>query len=102
MSFRPIARIDVGKFFSEMAILSPSNEVIARMKIKHDSCSDFERTLGLLKKVEKDFASRAFIVIESTGHYHKTLFHSLCKNGFEVSIINPIQSNSIKILELEK
>jgi len=33
MNFRPIAGIDVGKFFSEMAILSPSNEVIARMKI---------------------------------------------------------------------
>ena len=42
MSFRPIAGIDVGKFFSEMAILSPSNEVIARMKIHHDSTTDVE------------------------------------------------------------
>ena len=32
LNFRPIAVIDVGKFFNEMAILSPSNEVIARMK----------------------------------------------------------------------
>ena len=31
MNFRLIAGIDVGKFFSEMAILSPSNEVVARM-----------------------------------------------------------------------
>ena len=29
MNFRPIAGIDVGKFFSEMAILSPTNEVVA-------------------------------------------------------------------------
>jgi len=42
MNFRPIAGIDVGKFFSEMAILSPSNEVIARMKIRHDSSTDVE------------------------------------------------------------
>ena len=50
MNFRPIAGIDVGKFFSEMAILSPSNEVIARMKIHHDSNSDVERAIELLKK----------------------------------------------------
>jgi len=50
MNFRPIAGIDVGKFFSEMAILSPSNEVIARMKIRHDSSTDVERAVELLKK----------------------------------------------------
>ncbi len=76
MNLRPIAGIDVGKFFSEMAILSPSNEVIARMKIHHDSTSDVEKAIELLKKTEKDFASRPFIVMESTGHYHKILFHS--------------------------
>jgi transposase len=102
MNFRPIAGIDVGKFFSEMAILSPSNEVIARMKIRHDSSSDVERAVELLKKTEKDFDSRPFVVMESTGHYHKILFHSLCKAGLEVSIINPIQTDSIKNIGIRK
>ena len=102
MTLRPIAGIDVGKFFSEMAILSPSNEVIARMKIRHDSSSDVERAVELLKKTEKDFDSRPFIVMESTGHYHKILFHSFSKAGFEVSVINPIQSNSIKNIGIRK
>lgn len=102
MNFRPIAGIDVGKFFSEMAILSPSNEVVARMKINHDSCSDVERAFELLKKTEKDFDSRPFIVMESTGHYHKILFHSLCKAGFEVSVTNPIQTDSIKNIGIRK
>lgn len=102
MNFRPIAGIDVGKFFSEMAILSPSNEVIARMRINHDSYADVERAVELLNKTEKDFASRPFVVMESTGHYHKILFHSLCKNGFEVSIINPIQTDSIKNIGIRK
>jgi len=102
MNFIPIAGIDIGKFFSEMAILSPSNEVIARMKIHHDSNSDVKRAIELLKKVEKDFDSRPFIVMESTGHYHKILFHSLCKSGFEVSIINPIQTDSIKNIGIRK
>ncbi len=102
MNFRPIAGIDVGKFFSEMAILSPSNEVIARMKIRHDSSTDVERAVELLKKTEKDFDSRPFVVMESTGHYHKILFHSLCKAGLEVSIINPIQTDSIKNIGIRK
>jgi len=102
MNFKPIAGIDIGKFFSEMAILSPSNEVIARMKIHHDSNLDVKKAIELLKKVEKDFNSRPFIVMESTGHYHKILFHSLCKSGFEVSIINPIQTDSIKNIGIRK
>jgi len=80
MNFRPIAGIDVGKFFSEMAILSPSNEVIARMKTLKEPL---------------------IVVMESTGHYHKILFHSLYKTGFEVSVINPIQTDSIKIRKQE-
>jgi transposase len=102
MNSRPIAGIDVGKFFSEMAILSPYNEVVARIKIHHDSTSDVERAIELLKKTEKDFASRPFVVMESTGHYHKILFHSLCKAGFEVSVTNPIQTDSIKNIGIRK
>jgi len=102
MNFRPIAGIDVGKFFSEMAILSPSNEVVAHMKINHDSNTDVERAVELLKKTEKDFASRPFVVMESTGHYHKILFHSLCKAGFEVSVANPIQTDSIRNIGIRK
>jgi transposase len=102
MNLKPIAGIDVGKYFSEMAILSPSNEVVARMKINHDSYADVERAVQLLNKTEKDFASRPFIVMESTGHYHKILFHSLFKHGFEVSVINPIQTDSIKNIGIRK
>jgi transposase len=102
MNLRPIAGIDVGKFFSEMAILSPSNEVVARMRIHHDSNADVKRAIRLLRKMEKDFASRPFVVMESTGHYHKILFHSLCKAGFEVSVTNPIQTDSIKNIGIRK
>ena len=37
MNQRPVAGIDVGKYFSEMAVLSPDNDVVARLKIFHDS-----------------------------------------------------------------
>jgi transposase len=50
MNLVPVAGIDVGKRFSEMAVLSPSNEVYARIRINHDSYTNFERLLISLKK----------------------------------------------------
>lgn len=98
----PVAGIDVGKRFSEMAILSPSNQVYARIRINHDAYSNFDRAFELLRKAEKEFAAKPVVVMESTGHYHKILFQTLTKNGYEVCVINPIQSDSIKNIRVRK
>lgn len=97
----PVAGIDVGKFFSEMAILSPSNEIIKRMKITH-CMNDFIKALDLLEKAEKEFHVKPIIVMESTGHYFKLLFQFLNNNGYEVVVANPIQTNSIKNVGIRK
>ena len=102
MNLIPVAGIDVGKRFSEMAVLSPSNEVFARIRINHDSFKNFEKAFELLKKAEKEFAAKPVVVMESTGHYHKILFHALNNVGYEVSVINPIQSDSIKNIGIRK
>lgn len=98
----PVAGIDVGKRFSEMVILSPSNEVYARIRINHDSHSNFEKAFELLRNAEKEFEAKPVVVMESTGHYHKVLFHSLCKAGFDVCVINPLQTDSIKNIGIRK
>jgi transposase len=85
-----------------MAILSPLNEVYARIRINHDSYTNFVRAFDLLKKTEKEFAVKPVVVLESTGHYHKILFHSLTKVGYAVHVINPIQSDSIKNIGVRK
>ena len=102
MDYPPVAGIDVGKNFSEMCILSPNNEIYHRIKIYHDSIDSIKKAIGLLQKAEKDFAIRPVVVLESTGHYHKILFHYLSDSGFEVSIINPIQFDSIKNIGIRK
>jgi len=102
MNYPPVAGIDVGKNFSEMCILSPNNEIYYRIKIYHDSIDSIQKAIGLLQKAEKDFAIRPVVVLESTGHYHKILFHYLSDFGFEVSIINPIQFDSIKNIGIRK
>ena len=102
MNVLPVAGVDVGKEFSEMAILSPANNVYARMKIFHDSFKKVDKAIDLLKKAEKDFANRPIVAMESTGHYHKILFHAFAKAGFEIVITNPLQTDSIKNLGIRK
>ncbi len=101
MNLVPVAGIDIGKYFSEMAVLSPSNTIVTRIKILHNVFS-IDKAIEMLQKVEKDFAVRPVVVMESTGHYHKLLFYSLCNAGYDVSIINPIQTDSIKNLGIRK
>lgn len=102
MKLIPVAGIDIGKNFSEMAILTPDNEVYARMKIRHESYRDIDKAAQLLQDAEKDLGARPVIIMESTGHYHKILFHSLNKLGYEVSATNPIQTDSIKNVGIRK
>lgn len=96
MHLQPIAGIDVSKYFSEMVVISPTNEVLARLTIHHNNPSDFDRAIEILKKVEEDFAASPIIVMEATGHYHKILSRFFSCRGWNVSIVNPLQSNSIK------
>ena len=97
----PVAGIDVGKYFSEMAVLSPTNSVVARTHITHDA-THINNAIKQLQKIEKDFAARPVVVMESTGHYHKILFKSFCDAGYDVHVINPIQTDSIKNIGIRK
>ena len=102
MNLAPVAGIDVGKKFSEMAILSPINEIFSRIRINHDSYSNFEKAFKLPAKAEKDFAAKPVIVMESTGHYNKILFRSMTKIGYEVCVINPIKNIGVRKVKNDK
>ena len=101
MNISPVAGIDVGKYFSEMIILAPSNEVYAHLKFDHD-LEGINKVISLLKRAEKDFNSPPMVAMESTGHYHKILFYSLHNAGFEIAVTNPIQTDSIKNIGIRK
>jgi len=101
MTNQPIAGFDVSKRFSDMCILGPDNKVFARMRVHHN-VSDIRKACGLLKSAEKEFAMIPTIIMEATGHYHRLLFHFLKNAGYEVTIVNPIQTNSIKNFSVRK
>ncbi len=97
----PVAGIDVSKRFSDLCILSPENKVYARSKIYHDLTS-MERASGILLEAEKQFSAKPILVMEATSHYHLILFQFFDALGYEVIVVNPLQSSSMKDFEIRK
>lgn len=101
-TMRPVAGVDVAKNSSELCLLAPDNTVLTTLHIRNDSREDIAKAVKLLQKSGKDFGSSPIVVMESTGHYHKILFHALAQREIDVIVVNPIQSDSIKNLDVRK
>lgn len=96
----PVAGIDVGKDFCEIAILAPNGTVLSNLKFKQD-IEGFQKVFDLLIKTEKEFGAKPTVILESTGHYHKRLFRFLTRT-FDGMVINPIQTKSITNVDVRK
>ena len=90
-SFVPVAGVDVSKRFSGLCVLSPDNNVLLRQKIYHDMVS-MKLAEKKLHEIELECGARPVVVMESTSHYHLILFQFFTDAGFEVVVVNPIQS----------
>ena len=101
MNFGPVAGVDVSKRFSDMCIISPDNKIFAQEKIYHDETS-INRANTLLQKAEQIFSSKPVIVMESTSHYHLILFQLFSEHGYDVIVVNPLQSSSMKDFSIRK
>ena len=97
----PVAGVDISKRFSDMCILTPENEIFERLKIYHDSTS-MELARTALQKATQTFGKAPVIVMESTSHYHLILFQFFSDAGYEVIVVNPLQSNALKNINVRK
>lgn len=98
----PVIGIDISADFSMVAILKPNGDLLRKpFKIKHDA-EGFKYLLGQIKKVEGEFKMSAPTFMESTGIYHLNLFHFLKNSSLEVSLLNPLITNSNKNKEIRK
>ena len=55
-----------------------------------------DRARDLLLKAQAEFGHAPVIVMESTSHYHLVLYQYFTKAGFEVLVINPLQSHALR------
>lgn len=93
--------MDMSKRFSDLCVLTPENEGFIRTKIYHDLAS-MSRALELLLQAEQPFRMRPVVVMESASHYHLILFRSFKNAGYEVIVVNPIQSGASKNINVRK
>lgn len=96
-----ILGIDISKHFADMCAISGTGEVLLESKIYYDlpGLQHLTEQLGVLSKSKLDTVSA---VMESTAHYHRLLEQHLRRIGVNVTVINPIQSGSLKNLEIRK
>ena len=101
MPEKPVAGVDVSKDFSDMCVISPDNKIFQTVHIFHDLTS-LRRSLAALEAAELEFREKPVIVMESTAHYHRVIAQFLQSSGYEVLVINPMQSGSIKNINIRK
>lgn len=96
ISDRPVIGIDVAKDFCFYAAATPSGTPFLKPFKALNTKQGLLSALGQIKKVEETFSSKPVISLESTGHYSARIVHFFIKQGFEVYLINPLISHSIK------
>ncbi len=90
--------IDVGADFSFMSIALSNQTFVGKpLKITHSNLNSLEAAVSKIKEAEESNSLKAHIFLESTGIYHYPLFFYLCDRGFNVSVINPIITNSTNL-----
>ncbi|WP_432405650.1 IS110 family transposase [Wukongibacter sp. M2B1] len=89
--------IDIGSKVSWASIITPDHKPFSRpIRIDHQSIESLEFLVSQIKKAEEVNSLKARIFLESTGIYHIPLYCHLKESGFEVSILNPLITDSNK------
>jgi transposase len=96
-----ILGIDVSKYFADMCAISGTGEVLLESKIYFD-LAGLQHLTEQLRVLSKSKIDAVSAVMESTAHYHRILEQHLRRIGVDVTVINPIQSGSLKNLEIRK
>ena len=96
-----ILGIDISKHFADMCAISATGEVLLESKIYFD-LAGLQHLTEQLRVLSKSRITTVSAVMESTAHYHRILEQHLRRIGVNVTVINPIQSGSLKNLEIRK
>lgn len=89
--------IDVGADFSWISIITPDHKpVVKPFKVSHHNLDSLQKAVQTIKKAEELHSMKAHTFLESTGIYHFPLFCYLKESGFEVSVLNPLITDSTK------
>ena len=91
--------IDIGKWNHQAAFLDVSGKEIARSLAFQNTSEGFQKLSESLQPFDKE---QTVIGLEATGHYWLALFSFLTENGWSVKVINPMQSDALRNMNIRK
>lgn len=98
----PILSIDVSKSNSyATAFLSNSSPYTKPFRFNH-SPSELNNLLSLLAEMENKTGACPSVVLEATGNYSKPIATYFMSHGYDVVILNPLQTHELKKKTIRK
>jgi transposase len=87
--------IDIGKSNHEASIISEDGDLLCKSISFQNSFAGCQKLLKMLEKFDANI-SNSLIGLEATGHYWLSVYSYLSELGYNLKVINPIQSDSFR------
>lgn len=88
MNQQIVVGVDIGKYFSNICVLSPTGDILCESKIYHD-ITGLQHATNIIFQFKFHKNQKYLAVMESTAHYHRIVQQYFTNVGIEVVIINP-------------
>lgn len=92
-----IVGIDIAKRSHVVRVITSEGETVCKPFSIRNSCSGYNAMLERLKKLT-NHKSEFIFAMESTAHYWLALYSRLRKDGYQVAVLNPIQTHAMREL----
>ena len=99
---QPVVGIDVAKGISVIQAFIDRNEPYGKMENLQHGEKGFEQLGELLETLKQASGVDPVVVLEATGHYHRSLTGYLKRSGWIHYIVNPLQAKRSKSTQLRK
>ena len=93
--------IDIAKRTHEAVIIDDQGKIVQKSFRFQNSCSGFNQLSSHILRIT-NIKSQIVIGMESTSHYWLALYTRLMKDGYQVHVINPIQSDALRNLYIRQ
>ena len=96
-----IVGIDVAKRNHEVTVITSEGQVVCKAFRISNTCTGYNRMTERLGKLT-NLKGQFIFAMESTAHYWLALYTRLKKDGYQVVILNPIQTHTMREMFLRK
>lgn len=96
-----IVGIDVAKRNHEVTVITSEGRVVCRAFHISNTCTGYNHMMERISKLTS-LKGQFIFAMESTAHYWLALYTRLKKDGYQVTVLNPIQTHAMREMLLRK